>query len=145
MKRVVYTNSEGTLCVVIPSKEFEDKIEEVIATSVPAGVDFEVVEHTDIPSDRRLRDAWELSPQRKVGINRIKAENFVKDRVRAERAPMLEALDVEYMRALESGDSALASTVASNKQILRDVTAKDLSVMTDEELAGADLDGVLKL
>ena len=49
------------------------------------------------------------------------ARNIHKDNLRAERKPRLEALDVSYMKALES--VAVAHLlIATEKQTLRDIT-----------------------
>ena len=53
-------------------------------------------------------------------INFTKAQALTKDRLRAERKPLLEAQDVLFQRALETGKDATAIVV--EKQRLRDVT-----------------------
>jgi hypothetical protein len=49
-----------------------------------------------------------------------KAVEITKDRLRAERAPLLEAQDVAFQRAMETGDSTAA--IVAEKNRLRDVT-----------------------
>ena len=46
--------------------------------------------------------------------------NIHKDNLRADRVPRMEALDVEFMQALEAGTSTTA--IATEKQTLRDIT-----------------------
>lgn len=53
-----------------------------------------------------------------VDIN--KAKEITKDRLRVERKPLLEAQDVAFQRALESG--ADTSAIVAEKQRLRDIT-----------------------
>ena len=53
-------------------------------------------------------------------INFTKAQALTKDRLRAERKPLLEAQDVLFQRALETGKDATA--IVKEKQRLRDVT-----------------------
>ena len=65
-----------------------------------------------------------------VDIN--KAKDITKDRLRAERKPLLEAQDVAFQRALES--SADTSAIVAEKQRLRDITK--ISVTTLDELKG---------
>ena len=65
-----------------------------------------------------------------VDIN--KAKDITKDRLRDERKPLLEAQDVAFQRALESG--ADTSAIVAEKQRLRDITALVNSVNTTEEL-----------
>ena len=55
-----------------------------------------------------------------ITINFDKAKEITKDRLRAERKPLLEAQDVAFQRALESG--ADTSAIVAEKQRLRDVT-----------------------
>lgn len=74
-----------------------------------------------------------------IRVNIDKARDIKKDMVRAERAPKLEALDVEFMRAVESGDTAAQATIAAKKQALRDATDDPVIVnaTTPEELKEA--------
>ena len=55
-----------------------------------------------------------------ITINFTKAQAITKDRLRAERKPLLEAQDVLFQRALETGKDATA--IVKEKQRLRDVT-----------------------
>jgi hypothetical protein len=65
-----------------------------------------------------------------IDIN--KAKEITKDRLRAEREPLLEAQDVAFQRALESG--ADTSAIVAEKQRLRDITQIVDNVNTVEEL-----------
>jgi len=65
-----------------------------------------------------------------VDIN--KAKDITKDRLRAERKPLLEAQDVAFQRALES--SADTSAIVAEKQRLRDITTLVDTANTVEEL-----------
>jgi hypothetical protein len=74
-----------------------------------------------------------------ITINMTKAVEIKKDMIRAERAPILAALDIEMMRAIESGNTAKQAEIAAKKQALRDAT-KDpviLQAVTPEELKAA--------
>lgn len=78
-----------------------------------------------------------------IVINRSKAEAATRDRLRAERAQRLAALDVAFMRAVERGVDT--TSIAAAKDALRDVTDKPLDGLTIEQLAVLDLDGALVL
>jgi hypothetical protein len=65
-----------------------------------------------------------------IDIN--KAKDITKDRLRAKRKPLLEAQDVAFQRALESG--ADTSAIVAEKQRLRDITSQVDTVNTLEEL-----------
>ena len=55
-----------------------------------------------------------------ISINFDKAKNITKNRLREERIPLLQALDTQFQRALESG--ADTSAIVTEKQRLRDIT-----------------------
>jgi uncharacterized protein YdaT len=65
-----------------------------------------------------------------IDIN--KAKEITKDRLRQEREPLLEAQDVAFQRALESGSDT--SAIVAEKQRLRDITKQVDAVNTLEEL-----------
>lgn len=67
-----------------------------------------------------------------ITINIDKAKVITKDRLRAERTPLLEAQDVIYMRAIEANQDV--SAIVVEKQRLRDVTSLVDTCSTIEEL-----------
>jgi len=70
-----------------------------------------------------------------ITINLDKAKNIQKNKWRVARKPLLEKLDTEFMRAVETGDTSKQQQIATQKQALRDVTTTDLSsITTPEEL-----------
>lgn len=71
-------------------------------------------------------------------INIDKAKDITKDRLRAERKPLLEAQDVAFQRALESG--ADTSTIVAEKQRLRDITKQVDTATTLDELKSLNCD-----
>ena len=70
-----------------------------------------------------------------IDIN--KAKDITKDRLRAERKPLLEAQDVAFQRALESGTDT--SAIVAEKQRLRDITKLVDNVNTVEELKSLEV------
>jgi hypothetical protein len=69
-----------------------------------------------------------------ITINFDKAKAITKDRLRAERTPLLAAQDVAFQRALEAnGDTA---AIVAEKQRLRDITAQVDTCTTLDELRG---------
>ena len=67
-----------------------------------------------------------------IVINIDKAKNITKDRLRAERAPLLQEQDIAFQRALESNLDT--SEIVAEKQRLRDITNLVDEVNTIEEL-----------
>ena len=58
-----------------------------------------------VPTDRTFRGAWQFNGDA-VDVDMTAALAIHKDNLRAERKPRLDALDVEYMKALEAGTGA---------------------------------------
>ena len=69
-----------------------------------------------------------------ITINFAKAQALTKERLRAERKPLLEAQDVLFQRALETGKDATA--IVKEKQRLRDVTKLVDVATTLDQLKG---------
>ena len=72
-----------------------------------------------------------------ITINIDKAKAITKDRLRAERAPLLQEQDVAFQRALETGADTAA--IVAEKQRLRDITALADTATTLDELKGITL------
>jgi uncharacterized protein YdaT len=67
-----------------------------------------------------------------ITINFDKAKEITKARLRAEREALLQAQDVAFQRALESG--ADTNAIVAEKQRLRDITKAVDSLTTLDEL-----------
>ena len=70
-------------------------------------------------------------------VNFTKAQTITKDRLRADRTPLLEAQDVLFMRAQEAGSDT--SAIVTEKQRLRDITVQVDSMTTLDQLKGASV------
>ena len=70
-------------------------------------------------------------------VNMTKAKAITKDRLRLDRAPLLEAQDVLFMRAQEAGSDT--SAIVTEKQRLRDITNQVDSMTTLDQLKGASV------
>jgi hypothetical protein len=70
-----------------------------------------------------------------INLNKNRAAEFLKQKIRKERTKLFPELDVEYIRALEAGDTALQNEIAAKKQALRDATNINMgSFETRDEL-----------
>jgi hypothetical protein len=72
-----------------------------------------------------------------ITINLDKAKSITKDRLRAERTPLLQAQDIAFQRATETG--ADTSTIGAEKQRLRDITKLVDTATTVEELKALEI------
>ena len=70
-------------------------------------------------------------------VNFSKAQEITKDRLRADRTPLLEEQDVLFMRAQEAGSDT--SAIVTEKQRLRDITNQVDSMTTLDQLKGASV------
>lgn len=134
MSRILYQNPDGSVAVLIPAPECGLTIEEIAAKDLPPDVTvYHLVEDTDIPTDRTFRNAWTLQDGL-LGHDHEKCCATTKDRLRAARKPLLEAQDVLFQRALETGADTAA--IIAEKQRLRDITKLVTPELTIEELKG---------
>lgn len=96
----------------------------IAAKDVPAdALDVHIVEGDAIPADRTFRNAWKSEAGRIVH-DTPKCREIQRNKLRELRKPKLAALDIAFMRALETGAPASdVQEIVAKKQALRDVTA----------------------
>jgi len=75
-----------------------------------------------VPSDRHFRGAWSLSGK-VISEDMTAAKVIFKDKIREVRAPLLDAEDVVYMKALEADDADAKTASVAKKKALRDAPA----------------------
>jgi hypothetical protein len=128
MKVIIFTNDNGGVSVCVPTGELsvaETKAKDTPGHSI-------IVDSSELPeADNDFFDAWELNDG-VVSVNLNKAKAITKNRLRAERAPLLAAQDVAFQRALETG--ADTATIVAEKQRLRDITNLADACTTTAEL-----------
>ena len=123
---IIYSNDNGGVSVCIPTGEIS--IETVQTKDTPKGS--LIVDVASLPNQHNdFFDAWELVDG-KVEVSLAKATELTKKRLRAEREPLLQAQDVAFQRALETG--ADTTLIVAEKQRLRDIT--NFSATTLDEL-----------
>ena len=74
-----------------------------------------------------------------ITINLDKAKDITKEKLRRERKPLLEAQDILFMQAQESGGDTKA--IVAEKQRLRDITKQVDSCKTTDELKALKCEG----
>jgi hypothetical protein len=115
---IIYVTNKGNVAVCFPTGEIP--IEQVLIKDCPP--EAIIVDESDLPSDTNSEffDAWELVDG-KIQISLEKSKEITKNRLRAEREPLLQAQDVAFQRALESNSNT--SDIVVEKQRLRDLPA----------------------
>lgn len=125
---IIYTNNLGGVSVCVPTGLLP--IEVVKNNDTPTGSI--IVNQSDLPNDYSdFFDAWELNDST-VTVNKAKAVEITKKRLRTERTPLLAAQDILFQRALES--NADTTAIVAEKQRLRDVTNLATTSKTLEQL-----------
>ena len=69
-----------------------------------------------------------------IVINPDKAKAIWKNKWREARKPILASLDIEFMKAVESGDLTKQAEIKAKKNELRDVTLTPIPGTTPEEI-----------
>ena len=91
-----------------------------------------------VPANRDFRGAWSLSGT-VISEDLTKAKELFKDKIREVRAPLLEAEDVVYMKAMEADDASAKTASVTKKNALRNAPAASAigSASTIAELKAA--------
>jgi hypothetical protein len=133
-KVIIHTNENGGVTVTYPSPEYleTNTIEDLLIKDCPNHAF--IVDDFTLPQSENgdFFNSWEIDAQGNVAVNLSKAKEQTKERLRAEREPLLTAQDVAFQRALESGADTTA--IVAEKQRLRDITALTDTATTLEEL-----------
>jgi len=133
---IIFTNDNGGVSVCIPTGELD--IHVVKSKDTPSHSI--IVDSSSLPeADNDFFNAWELSGKT-VSVNLTKAKAITKERLRAERAPLLAAQDVLFQRAQESGGDTTA--IVAEKNRLRDITDLADACTTTAELRALNMNSV---
>jgi hypothetical protein len=95
-------------------------IQNVIEKDIPSESEYIVVDNCD-NINQEYFEAYELVNKEPV-INIEKCKKIKLNKFRKLRIPVLEKLDIDYMKAIESNNIELQKEIANKKQQLRDVT-----------------------
>ena len=57
-KRIIYTQDDGTVAIVIPADNCPLTVEQIRDKDVPTGKTSYIVDKSVIPTDRSFRNAW---------------------------------------------------------------------------------------
>jgi hypothetical protein len=132
MAKIIIHNNDSGIKIINPLLEDDSKIQEFIALNIPNGVESLVIDNTQFPTDIEFAMALEVNGGLKFNADKAKA--IWKNKWREARKSKLASLDIDFMRAVESGDQAKQAEIASKKQALRDVTLTEIPGTTPEEI-----------
>jgi hypothetical protein len=141
--KIVYTQADGSTAILSPAPQAQvakvlpavagmtaqEYVEFIRDRDAPKdALNVSIVPASRIPEDRHFRNA--LKHDLTHDINRC--VEITKERLRAERAPLLAEQDTLFLKALEAGKPT--DPVVIEKQRLRDITTLPKPTMTLDEL-----------
>ncbi len=156
-KVIIHDNGKGGAAVTTPTPEFirkhggEDAAISALLAKRFDGVATQVVEQSEVPSDRTFREAWEVGEGVEVSMPKARAIHM--QRIRAERNGRFKALDAEFAKQdalARYGNDTNAATKAAEaeakRQALRDIPQRVQpgvdAATTPEELKAVTIDYV---
>jgi len=115
----------------------------IVEHDIPAGKPFEIIEDSEIPTDRTFRDAWKKDAK-KVSVDMPKARNIHMDRIREEREKKLKEIDIDINKREDTGIDT--TDMRKKRQDLRDIPQKFVlsGYKTPDELKVAWPNGLKK-
>lgn len=138
MSKVILLNpGSGEVHILHPAIDCGLSIEE-IAEKDCGGLPYEIVDRSELPTDRVFRDAWELDDEgKKIKVNMNKATAIHSTRLEKATAKEADRLIKEEMKADDRDDNSLKQQLKAERKALRKaVDDIDLSTAnTPEELA----------
>ena len=145
-KKIFYTNDKDKVVQVHPSPEYisqfdseDEAIAAIIAKDIPADKQSSaiIIDKSQVP-DRKFRDSWKQESS-SVVEDMTKAKAIHMDRIRVYRNAELAKEDINYQIAFEQDNNSKKNSVASKKQMLRDIPSTfNLSGATN----GTELDAL---
>lgn len=132
MSKLLFKRPDGGVSIVIPAPKKdlikvlgpltdEEYWNHVIERSIPAGVEFRVIQDSDLPASREFRNAWvDSTPETKIDICCEKAKHMAIEQLRQRRNEALAKTDIELTRAVE--ESQDLTPVREKRNALRDAT-----------------------
>jgi hypothetical protein len=146
-KRAIKSRPDGGVDITIPAPQYvqqlmrEQQITEdqavalIIERDAPGA---EIVEASDIPSDRRYRNCW-CKSGKAIAVDMPKARQQFMAELREQRNKDLSDSDVLMTRATEQGKTTEAQALKQARQALRDLPAT-MEPLVDACQSVADLD-----
>jgi hypothetical protein len=125
-KKIIYKFGINGVAVVYPSPTWKSSLEELATKDVPTNTPYKIVDSQALPQDYNFRTAWIWNDTTGIEICIVKAKDIWLEHYRRARTPLIEKLDIDFMRAVESSNTTLQKEIAAKKQALRDVTKTEL-------------------
>jgi hypothetical protein len=113
-------NTSPEAIALAKEKQLERLAEKYGGVSVAHDYDTDLLPESDCRGDEPFCDCWEWVDG-VVKVHMPTARGIHMDAIRVGRNKELATKDITFMRAVEAGDASAQSTIATEKQILRDI------------------------
>ena len=127
-QRIIYTQSNGVVAVVIPTGELS--IDQVLTKDVPASSDAEIVDISAIPSDRTFRGAW-IKSGKTIGHNIPKVKEIAHAKRRARREVLFAPHDAVIMKQIPGKDATAAEQARKDIRVADSLVQETINNSTD--------------
>jgi Flp pilus assembly secretin CpaC len=117
MSRIIFKSDENSVAVVVPSPKYSGTIEELAESVVPDSTSYEIVEDSDVPSDRTFRNAWTLEGST-LSVNMGKAKDIAHSARRTDRDILMAPLDIKATIPAEQSQAEV------EREAIRDANAE---------------------
>lgn len=132
-QRIIYTSTEGNVCVVVPAPGFsvQDCMKDVPAVTLDLP---EIVPVEDIPADRTFRNAWKRGEQgKRVGVEMVKAKEITHGKRRDKRAAEFAPHDEIIMKQIPGANAAAAEQARTAIRTKFDVMQVEIDACSTPE------------
>ena len=139
--RIIYTNPDGSVAVVVPAVADRDMTELAQAVVPKDAASIRQITTADLPSSRIFRDAWDdTNPEPFVGVNAGKAAIIAHVKRRAKRDSAL-AVNLDIIKKGSAGiplgpNENASAAAAENDAYMADVDDVAQTAINEAEIAG---------
>lgn len=128
MKKILYKEENGKVAIISPARDI--LLEEAVKF-VPVGREYLVIEENQLPSKENLLEFFgaldadfDTPSAPNVRINIESAKEITRDRLRLERIPLFEKVDIAIRDAMIEGDTEKLKKAKLERDRLRDITKR---------------------
>ena len=121
-KVIISGTSDGTLSMTYPITNCGLSTDELLKRVLPSDNNYAIIDQEELPEDNTYYSSWIYDDENKrIKIDVEKAKEIQKDNIREIRNKLLKEEDINFLKAVESGDTLKQNESANKKQILRDL------------------------
>jgi hypothetical protein len=129
MKKILFPLENNVLGICNPATE-EISLEEIIKISIPENTPYKIVDEINVLP--QFIKCCDFDQELGYKVNPDRCKDYWLSLFRDVRLPIMEQLDIEFIRAIEDGNKEKQLEISEKKQELRDVTKTPLPSTLEE-------------